>query len=93
MSEATYDAVLIPRTAVKGATEPAKLQWIKDTFGPLLGAARVHARTVGADLLCTKDPIAHLYHRDDHPNAGQDRYKWTDVTDGWKLGTLEKADV
>ncbi len=97
---AQVDAVLCPVAKVKGATESDRLEWFKSEFGPVLGSKRVFGRHVpGGKLLLTAGGEStpgtnHLYHHDDHPRAGQERYVWVDSRgDGILYGTLEPDDA
>lgn len=98
MPDITYDAVLIDRLKVQGSHDSDKLEWLKNTFGPVLGSKRVNSATVGKDLFLTAwlnprtdklpDRGISLYHNNDHPLAGEDRYTWTEDTPGIKYGIL-----
>ena len=99
---APVTAVLLPLAfALKRgfSSEHARLTWYKTEFGPALKSARVHARFVGGgfEVLLSGDgssaagSAGHRYHPSDHPQAGQERYTWTDRGDGILYGTLTEA--
>ena len=77
-------------------SEHARLAWYKTEFGPVLNSPRVHSRFVGggSEAMLTGDgssmagAAGHRYHPDNHPQAGQERYTWTDRGDGILYGTL-----
>ena len=98
MPDTTYDAVLIDRLKVQGILDSDKLEWLKNTFGPVLGSERVNCATVGKDLFLTAwiNPLAgklpekghSRYHHNEHPLVGEERYVWTDQTKGIRYGLL-----
>lgn len=84
------DAVLCPQTYPPGVHGVARAIALRDEFGPVLGAARVHARHVGAtETLITREASGvHRYHAHHHPKAGGERYAWADRGDGVLYGVL-----
>lgn len=91
------DVVLLPMAvAMKAAREEAqRLLWYKTQFGPVLQSRRVFARQChgGKDVLLSQEGAGvTLYHPQDHPQAGQDRYRWEPQEGGIQFGYLLKDE-
>jgi hypothetical protein len=92
------DAVLMPMAvATKAASEEAqRLLWYKTQFGPVLQSRRVFARQChgGKDVLLSPEGAdVTLYFPQDHPRAGQDRYRWEPQDGGVQFGYLIEDDA
>ncbi len=91
------DAILCPGALIQGANDDARAAWVKRQFGPALGNPRyVFVRKTDGDNRLIAggnrplDAVKHdrRYEADDHPNAGGERYVWTEQPEGWSFGVL-----
>jgi hypothetical protein len=90
----TVDALILPETLKKGATQIERIDSILAIAEPLLGVDRKAGqrayirRQPGGRLFVSKSPEDTLCHPREHPREGQPRYDWETAADGFQYGYL-----